>query len=150
MGVAISEDDIPPVVSCSVSKVIPVIPPRPNQNEILNVPDDSTSVAPPVPPRTVKHGVPSSPEPDYEPEPKIKPSMNDTSPKNINEESSLGKCVSKLGNLDILKLRRDEYKKVALEAKRSGDTQTALNYVKVVKVSELKVFCIMETSTVLV
>lgn len=37
-------------------------------------------------------------------------------------------------NVDTLKMRQDEYKKAAIEAKRNGDLQTALNYVKIVKV----------------
>lgn len=40
-------------------------------------------------------------------------------------------------NVDILKQRQDEYKKAAVEAKRNGDIQTALSYVKIVKVCTL-------------
>lgn len=41
-------------------------------------------------------------------------------------------------NVDTLKIRQDEYKKAAIEAKRNGDLQTALNYVKIVKVFFIK------------
>lgn len=42
---------------------------------------------------------------------------------------------------EILKLRRNEYKVAALQAKRAGDKMTALKYMKMTKVCLIPLFC---------
>jgi hypothetical protein len=131
-GASINEDDIPPAVSTGPIKTAPAIPPRPDQSQISNLPDDTATEAPPVPPRAIKHSVPPSPDTNDEPEPKLKsPAEEEPS-----EPPPTDRKPFEDDNLSILKQRQEEYKKAALEAKKNNDLQTALNYVKIVKVSE--------------
>lgn len=66
-----------------------------------------------------------------EPETKIKRRMNDTNSEN---EFAELRNTSLTQDIDVVKERQEQYKKAALEAKKSGDIQTALTYVKIVKV----------------
>lgn len=143
--------DLPPVPA----RPVPPVPPVPNR----------PAPAPPVPPRSiVKHGValPGLVDQNELPSPpKRTPTSKPSSPSEPSEASSANTddvassapetisapdAVSP-DNQDsamaMLIERRDQYKHAALQAKRSGDTELALTFVKVVKVSSIKLskFC---------
>lgn len=133
--------DLPPVPA----RPVPPIPNRP-------------APAPPVPPRSIiKHGValpglvdqnelPSPPKrtPTSKPSSPSEPSeassaVTDDGASSAPETVSAPDAVSpdnQDNTMAVLIERRDQYKHAALQAKRSGDTELALTFVKVVKVSE--------------
>lgn len=127
---------------------LPPVPPRPAAPPVPLRP----APAPPVPPRSVvNYGValpglvdqnelPSPPKrsPTYKPSTPSEPSQ--TSIAVADDVASSTPDAMSEDNQDsvmaVLIERRDQYKHAALQAKRTGDTELALTFVKVVKVSE--------------
>ncbi|XP_065200523.1 coiled-coil and C2 domain-containing protein 1-like isoform X2 [Planococcus citri] len=113
-GATINVDDIPPVVSTGSSKPPPTpaeTPEKPPEHSVPTPPSVS-SVPPPIPPRSY----PSSP-------------VEDSNTRQVETRSS----GSANNVIDILKEREMQYKKGAVFAKKNGDLQTALAYMKIVK-----------------
>ncbi|XP_054284049.1 coiled-coil and C2 domain-containing protein 1-like isoform X2 [Macrosteles quadrilineatus] len=152
-GHTISEDDIPPPVAVKITapKTAPVLTPTEEPTSPLR-----PAPPPPIPPRGVTGGValpglanqtslpetPSSPPPQVssdEPSP-VSPSPGSevpSSPKKLcpqpEEPAATTDNIDNSETLCLLTTRRDEYKRAALVAKKSGDTKTAINYIKIAK-----------------
>lgn len=130
VGVTINESDIPPVVSIGASKAAPIIA-RFNESTTLHLADNSVHITPPVSPMTIEHSVHTSMDVNEELKVEVEPAVS---------KKRSGAAVVELSstendNKNILKRRQNEYKTAALEAKKNNDIQTALNYVKIIKVS---------------
>lgn len=106
-GKAISPDDIPPIVS----------------TKLPNAPNVSSNIAP-VPQNTTENvpdTVVSQPDSSLKPQPEPESTNSVTGGADENK-------------INILLSRQREYKMAALSAKKSGDTATALQYVKIIKI----------------
>lgn len=110
-GRTINPDDIPPIVS----------------TKLPNVPDAPTATA--SDPQTASQNLPKNIQPQSDPTPK----STTESP----TESELAKPITASANeqtINALLNRQREYKMAALASKKSGDTATALQYVKIIKI----------------
>lgn len=110
-GKSINPDDIPPVVSTKA----PNAPPTSEGN---------TPVAPESPQPTL------IPESQPEAQPQSEPESNMTTANDANKPNA---AVNE-DKINALLERQREYKMAALTAKKSGDTATALQYVKIAKI----------------
>lgn len=128
-GRVVNEEDIPPPVAVTLTK-------KPDVPSAADTPTPDTvptrpAPQPPVPERPPQFGVPlpgmASPEQNRSPQ-KETPSPVPTSPTSTSEQSN---------TIAALAARRDEYKMAALQAKKAGDRETAINYVRIVKKFEI-------------
>lgn len=108
-GKPINNDDIPPEVNVNIGKQKDPDPPVESSTDAL-------PLQPPLRPAPPPPIVNATSDSD-------KPVLND-------KQRDL---------LNLLNQRKDEYKSAAIVAKKSGDTETALNYVKIVKQFEMVV-----------
>lgn len=131
-GKPVNVDEIPPEVSTNVSK---------NPSESPNQVQQPMRTAPPIP------GDIAAPQPEPEPKPEPEPEPEPASdsaqepipeqaptPEAIIEPIDTNKPSGDESIINALLDRQREYKLVALAAKKSGDTATALQYIKIVKI----------------
>ncbi|XP_063914192.1 coiled-coil and C2 domain-containing protein 1-like isoform X1 [Zophobas morio] len=111
-GRPINNDDIPPEVSTGAKKPAPV--------------DTDGTPSLPQPTRTAPP-VPAQPEPEPEPEPEPSPE------KTAEEIPSSPPIQVDTQLVNMLNERKNQYKVAALKAKKSGDTATAISYIKIAK-----------------
>ncbi|KAL1457832.1 hypothetical protein WDU94_008023 [Cyamophila willieti] len=140
-GSAVNPDDIPPPVS--VAKPQPV--PTPSTDEQSNLP-------PPLEPMRTAPAIPPQPSPSQDTPPPIPPrrqpsiptpSSAPETPKDIPSSGPLDTQSGDPSNaasngpnqkvIDLLVQRQGEYKRAALEAKKSGDSQSALTMISIFK-----------------
>lgn len=117
-GKPISEDDIPPPISTGSKPAVPAVVNDDSQKSVPSEPEKTTEVeiVPPVPPRTRKSIAAESPIVDL--------------PEKLAKTDDVNDAES---TISMLLQRQQQYKLAAVEAKRSGNMEAALGYVKVVK-----------------
>lgn len=125
-GKPINVDEIPPEVSTNISK---------NPGESPNQAQQPVRTAPPIPePIAAPEPTPQpepAPEIDSAPEPMAEP---EPTPAAVTEPINTEKPSVNESIINSLLERQRDYKLVALAAKKSGDTATALQYIKIVKI----------------
>ncbi|XP_075213631.1 lethal (2) giant discs 1 [Lycorma delicatula] len=152
-GKPIDENEIPPPVAVQIKKPTTI-----EQPESESQPPSSPPPPPPVPARTVpppipQRTAPSPPSPgltSYSGIPLVEPDANsqseaispeqqDVTPQSPTVPPSVQSSTAEVDDsekekmLNILIMRRDQYKLAAVKAKRNGDVETALRFVKVSK-----------------
>ncbi|KAI5736260.1 hypothetical protein M8J76_001526 [Diaphorina citri] len=127
-GDAVNPDDIPPPVSVAKPNPQPPAqeastqPPDPVKPAEPNI-DPPPSLPPPLEPQRAAPPIPPQPSPPHASPPPIPPRAAPTTTPSSPQQSVL----------DTLIQRQTEYKKAALEAKKSGDTQSALTLISIYK-----------------
>ncbi|XP_049816691.1 coiled-coil and C2 domain-containing protein 1-like isoform X1 [Schistocerca nitens] len=128
-GRVVNEEDIPPPVAVTLTKKpdVPSVADTPTPEMVPTRP----APQPPVPERPPQFGVPlpgmASPVQDQSPGKEV-PSPMPSSPTSTADQNN---------TIAALAARRDEYKMAALQAKKAGDRETAINYVRIVKKFEI-------------
>lgn len=120
-GKTINMDEIPPEVSTNVVKKPPVQPSPPSEGDDQSQ-AQPTRTAPSIPiPEDVT--TPNDPAPEPTPQPTTEADSVPAAQPSADESK-----------INALLERQREYKVAALTAKKAGDTATALQYIKIVKV----------------
>uniref|UniRef100_A0A8D8UUB0 Coiled-coil and C2 domain-containing protein 1-like n=1 Tax=Cacopsylla melanoneura TaxID=428564 RepID=A0A8D8UUB0_9HEMI len=134
-GGAVSPDDIPPAVSVVKPQPVPTPSdvPQPSTDEKSNLP-------PPLEPMRAAPAVPPQPSPSQDTPPPIPPRRQQSIPTPSSApdtpSSDSASAPSHGPNqkvVDLLVQRQAEYKRAALEAKKSGDSQSALTMISIFK-----------------
>lgn len=141
-GKAINDEDIPPEVSVGGKKVN-------EPSEPLSPSVTTPSRPAPIPPSRPAPIPPSRPAPippsAMENKPDLPDKVNEASPK---DEQKIALSEENKQLLLVLNARRDEYKISALRAKKEGNTEIALKFVKVVKQFEAVIEAVESGQTV--
>ncbi|XP_067001233.2 coiled-coil and C2 domain-containing protein 1-like isoform X2 [Anabrus simplex] len=133
-GRVVNEEDIPPpVVISAITKPAPAGAPAPAEESSVSpqVPAPSVAISEPDPPAVPSRPAPLPPPPSVPRYGVALPGLT-AGGKESESSSSSVPAVDK-NTLNILTTRRDQYKLAALQAKRSGDTDTAIKFVKISK-----------------
>uniref|UniRef100_V5HG52 Putative cc2d1a protein n=1 Tax=Ixodes ricinus TaxID=34613 RepID=V5HG52_IXORI len=130
-GGAISEEDIPPPVAIPKAASASAPPPAPSQEPPSAVPVPSAA-PPPEPPRSAPSAPDAAPvappRPQHRPAPPAPPRSG-----SLSGEPTAAATPAPGSTEHTLTTRRDQYKHAALSAKKRGDQQTAIKYIRTAK-----------------
>ncbi|XP_040064712.2 coiled-coil and C2 domain-containing protein 1-like [Ixodes scapularis] len=130
-GGAISEEDIPPPVAIPKAASASAPPSAPSQEPLPSVPIPSAA-PPPDPPRIAPSAPDAAPvappRPQHRPAPPAPPRSG-----SLSGEPTAAAAPAPGSTEHTLTTRRDQYKHAALSAKKRGDQQTAIKYIRTAK-----------------